>query len=85
MPKTTMGRRSIFRDKIKDSKYRVQGLLTKVGSAEFEAARRRLAKLADCDTASDADTIEYLARGEPNTRAYIQQQQGDGVLRSATE
>lgn len=66
---------SLFRDKIKESKYRVQGLLTPQGAERFEAARKRLVRLAkvnglNVSKASDADVIEYLARGESNTVYY---------------
>lgn len=65
------GRASIFRDKKGGS--RVQGIMTPVGSKRFEQARRRLGKLADRETehVSDADTIEYLARGESETVKYL--------------
>lgn len=71
MAHTRMGRDSIFREKIGGDRY--QGIVTKVGAAAFERARARLAKLAERDVAgiSDADTIEYLARGEENTIAYL--------------
>jgi hypothetical protein len=65
------GRASIFRDK-KDGA-RLQGIITKAGSQRFEAARKRLARLAarDAEEVSDADTIEYLARGEAETVKYL--------------
>lgn len=65
-----MGRPVIFRDKKGD---RVQGKISATGSRGFEAARRRLAKLAGFDPAKvgDADTIEYLARGEKATIEYL--------------
>lgn len=65
-----MGRPCVFRDK--DGGDRVQGFITKTGAEKFERARRQLAELAIWVRApSDADVIEYLARGEENTRAYI--------------
>ena len=65
------GQVSIFRNKSGGD--RVQGHITPAGSARFEAARSRLAKLAgrDREHVSDADVIEYLARGEAATRAYL--------------
>ena len=65
------GHRSIFRDKKGGD--RLHGIVTKVGSAKFELHRARLALLASRtpDEVSDADTIEYLARGEADTRAYL--------------
>jgi hypothetical protein len=65
------GRASIFREKAGGD--RVQGLLTPIGSKRFEQARATLAKLAGRETEqiSDADTIEFLARGEANTRSYL--------------
>jgi hypothetical protein len=64
------GRPSVFRDK--DGGYRFGGDLTKHGAERFETHRRRLAQLAPhVKNPSDADVIEYLARGEENTVAYI--------------
>lgn len=62
---------SIFRDKKGGD--RVQGQITPIGSLRFERARKRLGKLADRDVehVSDADTIEYLARGEQETLDYL--------------
>ena len=63
------GRASVFRGK----RTRVQGLLTPAGAQQFERARRRLATLAGraADDLSDADVIEFLARGEAKTRTYL--------------
>ena len=61
----------IFEDK---TGRRYQGKITKIGSAKFEAARKRLAELVGDRTASqtsDSDTIEFLARGEQETREYL--------------
>lgn len=65
------GRASIFRDKSGGD--RVQGVITQPGSTRFEQRRAALAKLAGRETedVSDADVIEYLARGEKNTRDYL--------------
>lgn len=68
---SVMGRASIFRDKKGGS--RVQGVMTPIGSRAFEQARQRLGKLASVEKekVSDADTIEYLARGETATKKYL--------------
>jgi hypothetical protein len=69
------GRRSIFTEK--DPTTRVQGILTKIGRHAFERARRQLRGLVmritrlDPTPVSDADTVEFLARGEESTRAYL--------------
>lgn len=73
---TVMGRRSIFRGK----EVRVQGDITRFGSQRFEAARARVAKLAGRKTASDGDTIEYLALGHMDATDHIAAQRvKDGV------
>lgn len=63
---------SVFSGKNKKNRY--QGIVTNVGRREFEVARRRLAKLAGLSvkTVSDGDVFEYLARGEADTKAYIE-------------
>jgi hypothetical protein len=65
------GRESVFRGKAGGG--RVQGNLTSAGLRAFERRRRRLAKLLDRSLAmtSDADVIEYLARGEQATIRYV--------------
>ena len=67
-------RRSIFRGKVKDKRHRVQGILTPDGLRLFMAARVRVALLSErpASHVSDADTIEYLARGHDATRRYIE-------------
>lgn len=62
-------RPAIFRNK----KVRVQGMITKNGSIAFEQRRQQLAKLAgwDAKKVSDADVIDYLARGEISTKLYL--------------
>ena len=71
MAKTQFGRPAIFRDKVGGRK--VQGRMTPAGSTRFERARRNLAKLAawEVEAVSDADVIEFLARGETDTRKYL--------------
>lgn len=66
-----MGRRSIFRDK--RGGQRVQGIITKIGQQKFLAAKSRLAQLAQraVHQVSDADAVEYLARGERETIIYL--------------
>ena len=68
-PTVLIGRASIFRDKVE----RVQGMITAVGAGQFEAARDRLSTLVKrhVGDVSDGDVIEFLARGEANTRAYL--------------
>lgn len=65
-----MSHRSIFSPKDGD---RFQGETTATGSAAFEAARHRLGRLAGraSDLVSDGDTMEYLARGDDETRLYL--------------
>jgi hypothetical protein len=60
------GRASIYRDKRGGD--RVQGVITKTGSHAFEDARKRLARIVRraTDQISDADVIEWLARGRPD-------------------
>ncbi len=72
MSKARMGRRAIFRGK--DGGQRVQAIITKVGGQKFEKARVRLAKLAEWEATdvSDADVVEYLARGDAETIAYLE-------------
>lgn len=62
-------RPAIFRDK----KVRVQGMISKAGAVAFEQRRQQLAKLAGWDPkkVSDADVIDYLARGEVATKLYL--------------
>jgi hypothetical protein len=65
------GRASVFRNKKGGD--RVQGTLTRRGSQRFAQARGALALMTErpVTTISDADVIEYLARGAKNTRAYL--------------
>ncbi len=65
------GRPSIFRNKQGGS--RVHGVLTPIGSRRFEHARQRLARLVsrDPEQVSDADVVEFLARGDDATRKYL--------------
>ena len=69
--KVVTGRRSLFRGKAGGSRY--QGVLTPVGSREFESARKRLARLVgrEAEGVSDADVMEFLARGEANSRKAL--------------
>lgn len=69
------GRIKIFRferDGLKDG-VRIQGIITKVGAQRLDVARAKLAKLAKREPAqvSDADAVEYLARGDAETRKYL--------------
>lgn len=75
MAKTKMGRNSIFRGK--EDGYRVQAIITKVGGRRFDAARKELALLyrtirgSEPTSVSDADVVEFLARGRADTENYI--------------
>lgn len=59
---------------------RVQGIITRIGGQKFEAARRALGELySDVRghkpaTVSDADVIEYMARGPGGTRKYLERE-----------
>ena len=66
-----MGRPSIFGPK--SSKYRRQGIMTKVGSKLFEMKRSELATLANVSvkSVSDGDVFEFLARGRESTVEYL--------------
>lgn len=83
MSKTRVGRRSIFRDKIdgegvlRPGAARIQAIISPKGSRRFTEARIRLAKLAglEPEQVSDADVVEYLARGDSETRAYLKAQE----------
>lgn len=73
MAKNRGGFPSIFRNKKAGTRY--QGVLTKRGSKKFEDARGTLAKLAKrpVERITDADVMEYMARGDDETRDYITQ------------
>lgn len=69
MPRT--GRPSIFTPKDGERSYHILSLTT-LGARLFELARGKLKRIAQWPGAvSDADTIEFLLRGEPATRAYL--------------
>lgn len=76
MPKARRGRASIFRDK-EDGK-NVHGIITKAGARRFEDRRKDLSELYQQvhgqrpTTVSDADVIEFMARGYDNTRDYLE-------------
>jgi len=67
------GRASIFRNKLPTN--RVQGILSSQGMRLFEAARRRLATLADVPASVIAPRrlIEALVRGEEGTRRHLEE------------
>ena len=71
-------RPSIFRDKVA----RVQGMISKAGATAFEQRRKQLAKLAGWDVkkVSDADVIEYMARGEAKLSLVVVPDSGTGEL-----
>lgn len=70
-----MGRASVFRGK--ENGVRVQGIITKTGGQMFETQRRKLSALYAAimrrrpATVSDADVIEYMARGDGLTALYL--------------
>lgn len=72
-----MGRWTIFGPKVNDKDHRVQGILTEDGLVAVERGRAELRAVyksvmgRDPVKVSDADAIEFLARGELNTRAYL--------------
>lgn len=73
--KQTGGARwTVFPGKLRlQARARVTGYLTLDGKRAFERARERLAVLARRPESeiSDADTIEFLARGEAATRKQL--------------
>lgn len=64
----------------KEDGVRIQGLITKDGGVYFEMHRERLSKLfkrvmrRDPTVVSDADVVEYLARGAVETFHYLSDQ-----------
>lgn len=72
-----MGRPSLFARDPK-TKRRVQGYLTEDASKKFDRARERLVAIARQETGqswnvSDAETLEFLCRGEKDTRRYLRE------------
>jgi hypothetical protein len=71
-----VGRDSIFRGK--DGGLQVHGIITRTGGQRFERARRQLEALfyevigRPPTGVSDADVIEYLARGRDETERYLE-------------
>lgn len=65
------GHPAIFRGK--DRTKPLRAFLTEIGKAKIEEARKRLAKLAKWKVSdvSNGDVVEYLARGEQETIAYL--------------
>ncbi len=56
---------------------RFQGIVGREGKVEFERARARLKRLARWKgRVSDGDVFEALARGWPNTEAYLKARNG---------
>ncbi len=66
-----MGRPTLFEKNGKG--YRKQGYISHQGDVCFEAWRDRIADLMQRDRKliSDADVIEFLARGEQESRRYL--------------
>jgi hypothetical protein len=74
-----MGRPSLFSPKDGNRGYQILKL-TKEGQRLFEAARKKLAKLAKTIAGwegeiSDANTLEFLVRGDAETSRYLRQKQ----------
>ena len=72
-----MGRWAVFRDK--SNGRRVQGVLTQEGAKNFELHRTALTLLyrsvlqREPTAVSDADTIEFLARGVHSTTRHLKE------------
>lgn len=68
---SSMGRPAVFRNKVPENN--VHGRLTLEGQRYFDLARKTLARMIDWkpERIGDSDVIEFLARGEKNTRAYL--------------
>lgn len=62
-----MGRESIFRGKTN----RVQATISDEAKRTLERERKKLAKQAGRETASDADTLEAVLLGEGKVRDYL--------------
>lgn len=71
-----VGRDSIFRGKAGGK--RIQGIITKTGASEFARHRRELHALytevtgTAPNSVSEADVIEFMARGADGTRKYLE-------------
>lgn len=65
------GRPTIFRSP--GDKVRYQGLVSAEGARLFEQARLRLANIVhvEIENVSDGAVMEYLARGDRETRAHV--------------
>ena len=70
----------------KDSSRTRPAAMTKEGYAAFEVARARLARLAGRRDArvSDADVIEAMARGWPETVAYLKRGKSEEFVETRT-
>ncbi len=74
-----IGRASIFTNPDGRPKVdRVNGVITAAGSVRFELHRKQLGKLVglDPEQVSDADVVEYMARGEAESRKYLKDRIG---------
>jgi hypothetical protein len=73
---TQRGRDSVFRGKVGGT--RVQGIITRDGWRGFKAAKQRLIDVYASvfgdvpHTVSHADVIEFLARGQEESRGYFE-------------
>ncbi len=66
---------NVFKGKATERK--VQGIMTELGWRRFEVARRQLGAIymsvvgRELARVSDGDVVEFLARGEDETRRYL--------------
>ena len=67
MAEGVMGRESIFRGKT----HRVQATISETAKKTLERERKKLAKAAGRETASDADTLEAILLGESYVHGYL--------------
>jgi len=78
-----MGPGSIFTPKVNDKAHRVQGILTDEGLQDFTNGRARLKQLyraimgRDAVRVSQADTFEFLSRGELKAVKYLRRKKRD--------
>lgn len=68
-----VGRTAVFRNKGRETRHQVRGFLTERGAERFEAHRQALASLSGRtpEQVGDGDVVEYLARGDQETRDHL--------------
>ena len=85
MARERRGRDSIFRHKAGGR--RLQGIITKTGARQFKVHTARLRALFQevmgrpAGSCSQADVVEFLARGEADTRAYLEGRRAEEAQR----